>query len=434
MHNIFVLGLDEAKRAELRALPDAQNLRFHQLLSVDELRHGKDIPIRELLQKAQDQLESFNGEIDAIVGYWDFPVTQMVPILCRQFGLHSASLRSVLKCEHKYWSRLEQRRSIEEVPAFGVLDPDDENPQLPEGMEFPVWLKPVKSASSASAHHVDDQEELRSALTAERDQIGRMGEPFSYVLSLVDLPDEVDAVGGTSFLVEEEATGDQVTVEGFSTGREIEVYGIVDSYTYLDSPSFLRYQYPSRLPAAVTERMADVSRRVISHIGLENTTFNIEYFWDSERDALRLLEINPRHSQSHAKLFQMVDGTPNHACMIDLALGREPALPHREGPYAVAATWFPRRFTDAVVRRSPTSKEIHRIQHEIPGTTIQLVAEGGDRLSDIPDQDSYSVGLANIQIGAADEAELVDKYERCLAALPFEFDHPDKLDVAGGDG
>lgn len=111
------------------------------------------------------------------------------------------------------------------------------------------------------------------------------------------------------------------------------------------------------MPREVIERIAGVSERVISHIGLDNSTFNIEYFWDPERRDLNLLEINPRHSQSHAKLFQLVDGLPNHKCMIDLALGKEPVRPRGEGPYNIAAKWFPRRFSDGVVRRRPSDNE-----------------------------------------------------------------------------
>ena len=81
-----------------------------------------------------------SSTVDAVVGYWDFPVTSMMPILCREFGLPSASLEAILKCEHKYWSRLEQQAALPEaVPAFGIAD--KENPTLPDGLEYPVWLK-----------------------------------------------------------------------------------------------------------------------------------------------------------------------------------------------------------------------------------------------------------------------------------------------------
>lgn len=424
MLNIFVLGLDEPNAARLDALPEAVDYRFHQLMTIDELRHGEQIPVRELLDKAQAQLEAFDGSIDAIVGYWDFPVTQMVAVLNRRFGLRSASLEAVLRCEHKYWSRLEQSAVIDEYPRFGLVDPADENAGLPAGLSYPVWVKPVKSASSASAYYVADDESMRAALNAERDQVGRMGEPFDYILSLADVPGHIAEIGGQACLVEETATGDQITVEGYALAGRVEIYGAVDSVTYPDSPSFLRYQYPSRLPDDVIAWVTDVTERVVTRIGLDNSTFNIEYFWDPVRRDLRLLEINPRHSQSHAELFQLVDGVPNHRCMIDLALGREPVLPRGEGPYDVAAKWFPRLFTDGVVRRRPSRSEMDAIEKEIPGTTIEVIVECGDRLSELHDQDSYSYGLANVHIGAADEDELIDKYRRCLNALPFRLTPP----------
>jgi hypothetical protein len=37
-------------------------------------------------------------------------------------------------------------------------------------------------------------------------------------------------------------------------------------------------------------------------------------------------------------------------------------------------------------------------------------------------QDSYSYILANIYVGAQDEAELIEKYQRCVRALPFDID------------
>lgn len=424
MLNIFVLGLDEPNGARLQSLPEASDYRFHQLLTVDELRHGENIPVRELLDKAQAQLETFGGSIDAIIGYWDFPVTLMLPILCSRFGLRSPSLESVLRCEHKYWSRLEQRKVIDEYPRFALVDPADENAAVPPGLSYPVWLKPVKSASSASAYLVTDDEELRWALSAERDQVGRMGEPLDYILSLADVPAHITEAGGQVCLVEEKAVGDQVTVEGYAREGRVEICGVVDSVTYPGSASFLRYQYPSRLPDDAIEWMTNVTERVIKHIGLQDSTFNIEYFWDSAGQDLKLLEINPRHSQSHAELFRLVDGVSNHRCVIDVALEREPVKRRGKGPYAVAAKWFPRLFADGVVRRCPTQREIEAIEKSIPGTTIEVIVENGDRLSDLHDQDSYSYGLANIHIGADDEQELIDKYRRCLNALPFRLTPP----------
>jgi hypothetical protein len=108
--------------------------------------------------------------------------------------------------------------------------------------------------------------------------------------------------------------------------------------------------------------------------------------------------------------------------MVDLALGRRPRLRRGEGQYAVAAKWFLRTFADGVVTRRPTDEEVAAVEAEIPGTIVDLVAHEGDRLSQMWGQDSYSYKLANLYIGAADEGELVAKYERSIAALPFTID------------
>ena len=417
--NIFVVGLDELNHATLQAMPAAEEHEFHQLLTTEELQEGT-ISIPDLLDRAQDQLDAFDGPIDAIVGYWDFPVTVMVPILCHRYGLPSADLEAVVRCEHKYWSRLEQQKVIDEHPAFGLIDLEHPNPTLPDHLDYPAWIKPVKSTSSEGAYLVEDDDQLRRAVVDEREEVGRLGAPFNDILERIDLPAEVAEIGGSACMVEEAASGSQHTVEGFVREGHIEIYGAVDSVAYPDSPSFLRYQYPSRLPTAIQDRLADVTRRVITAVGLSNSTFNIEYFWDAQHERLNLLEVNPRHSQSHAPLFELVDGVSNHAVMIDLALDRDPHMPEEKGAFEVGAKWFLRRFRDGVVARVPSDEEISALERLIPGTTVKLAVAEGDRLSGGVFEDSYSYVLAEIFGGGQDEEDLQRNYDRCLEALTFE--------------
>lgn len=419
--NIFVMGLDDSNRALLEALPDAERFTFHQLLTFEELQDGP-VSVPKLLEKARRQLEAFEGSIDAIVGFLDFPANLMVPILCQEYGLTSASLEAVLKCEHKYWSRLEQQKVIDEYSAFDLIDINDDDVALPSHMSYPAWIKPVLSHSSQGAFYLENDEQLRASLEQERRDVERLGGPFEDVLAMMELPEEIDAAGGRAAMVEESAAGDQFTVEGFSHDGEIQVYGVVDSVTYDGAPSFLRYQYPSELPHEMKKRMEDISRRVISQVGLTHTTFNIEYFWDRSSDTLRLLEVNARHSQSHATLFAEVDGVSNHACMVSLALNDKPQYRQNEGPAGSAAKWFLRRFTDGVVQRAPTEAEVAEIQQQIPGTTIEVSVAEGSRLSDSYNEDGYSYVLAEIFTTGEDEAELIDKYQRCLDTLNFEIE------------
>jgi hypothetical protein len=239
---------------------------------------------------------------------------------------------------------------------------------------------------------------------------------------MVDLPTEIAEIGGEACMAEEAVHGKQATVEGYIRAREVHVQGVIDSINYDGTSSFLRYQYPSQLPSEVCQRLVEISERVMAAVGLDNSTFNIEYFWDPDTGAINLLEINPRLSQSHARLFEAVDGAPNHQCMVRLALGEDPALPYRQGEYSIAGKCFLRRFTDGLVRRVPTPEEIEHIQHDIPGVTIATIPAEGDRLSNLPGQDSYSYELADVFIGATDQAELTDKFDRATQALHFEFD------------
>jgi biotin carboxylase len=422
--NVFMLGLDEANLATLRTLPNVDEYCFHPLLSLAALKRGRDIPVPTLLDQAAAQLHAFRGPIDAIVGYWDFPVTLMVPLLCERFGLVGPSLAAVLRCEHKYWSRLLQAEVIDEVPQFAVVDLDEQSP-APPAFGYPLWLKPVKSFASQFAYLVTDDDAFRAATARIGANIDRIGRPFQWAMDMVERPDAVRAAGGRACLAEEPIRGRQATVEGFSDGGEITIYGTVDSLTYPGTTSFLRYQYPSALPDRVTARMGELSRRVVEHTGLDSSTFNVEFFWDESTDTIRLLEINPRHSQSHAKLFAAVDGIPNHAYMLDLALGQTPRVRHREGTAAIAAKCFLRWFDDGVVRRSPSPPEVTRCEEAVPGASVEVVAHAGDRLSELFDQDSYSYQLATITLTGRDEAELEERYRQCVELLPFEVDDDD---------
>jgi biotin carboxylase len=420
--NVFVLGIDDLNLEAMQSIPGAREAyHFHPLLAAEELLEAEDLDLGGLLDKASRQLQEWDGPIDAVVGYWDFPVSSMVPLLCRRFHLHGPALEAVVKCEHKYWSRLEQAKVIEEHPRFGLVDLDGP-PKVPEGMDFPMWLKPVKSMSSDLAFHVKSRQQFEEAFAEIRAGIDKVGKPFEFVLEHIDLPQEVADAGGRACLAEEEVTGRQVTVEGYSYDGRPQVHGIIDSHTYPDSSSFLRFQYPSAVPTPVAEHLVDVTRRVISQLGLGYGTFNVEYFWDPDKDEINLLEVNPRHSQSHAMLFEYVDGVPNHHAMVQLGLGREPGIPHRQGPYGVAAKCFLRRFSDGHVRRSPTPEEVARVEQEIPGAKVNIVAQQGQRLSDLPSQDSYSYELADIFVGGDDESDVEAKYQRCVDALAFEFD------------
>ncbi|MBC3192315.1 ATP-grasp domain-containing protein [Pseudonocardia sp. C8] len=419
VRTVAVPGLDDHNREILERLPGAERYRFLPLLSIEELQYGEEIPVLELLEKAKKELDEA-GRVDGVIGFWDFPVSTMVPLLCAHLGSNCPSLEAVLRCEHKYWCRLEQREVIDEYPAFALVDPEEDD-LPPDGVPFPMWVKPVKSFSSDLAFRVTNAEEFSEAIDRIAEDVDRVGEPFEDLLAMVDLPREIAEAGGTACVAEEAVEGRQVTLEAWVRGGELHLLGAVDTVNRDDVPSQDRFVYPSSVPDRVVERMASVTERIVHRVGLDHTTLNVEFFWDPDTDRLTVLEVNPRHSQSHAELFADVDGAANHLAMVRLALGEEPDMPRGQGPYAIAAKWFMRRVEDGVVRRVPTAEEIERAQREVSGTTVDVIVSEGDRLSELPDQDSYSYKIANIYVGGSDASDLEEKIRRCTDLLPFEF-------------
>jgi hypothetical protein len=425
--NVFVLGLDEENLETMRSLPHLVDYAFHPLLSIEDLQLG-DIRIADLLDNARQQLDTFDGPIDAIVGYWDFPVSSMVPILAEGYGLRAPSLESVVKCEHKYWSRLEQQKVTDAHPRFGLVDLEGD-PSPPEGVRYPFWMKPVKSFSSQLAFKVEDEEQFKAAVKETKEGIGRLGEPFEYVLEALDLPPEIAEVGGEACLAEEALSGARAATEGYVFEGKPHVYAVLDSVSYPEHSSFLRHQYPSQLPQELQDRLAEVSTRVVEQVGLDNATFSVEFFCDLESGDVSILEINPRHSQSHAELFEHVDGVPNHHCMLRLAIGRDPELPRGQGEYGIAALYNHLHFGDGVVRKAPEEEAIARVERDIPGVTVRPLRGEGERLSDAElGKDSYSFELAEVIVAGTDVADIEDKYQRCVDALGYEIDAEEEPD------
>jgi hypothetical protein len=418
--NVFVMGLDDVRLAQLHRLRRAGEYRFIELFREEDVKSGREDVADRVLNGARRILADFDGPIDALVGYWDFPVSTMLPILRREIGLRTPTLESVLRCEHKYWSRLEQSRSVPEcVPDFCLVDPfrDDVDAQIT--LPFPFWIKPVRSVKSHLGFLVRSPADLRHAVGVIRDGIHRLATPFDRLLEEAELPAELVGIGGSHCIAEGLISqGRQCTLEGYALDGEIVVYGAVDSVREGETgSSFSRYQYPSTLPSDVIDRMSDVTRRFLHHVGFDDSPFNIEFYWDESSDRIWLLEVNARHSKSHGPLFRLVDGEYHHQVMLDVALGERPCTPRRRGPFPTAAKFMWRVGHDAVVRRVPDRTEIDALREEVPGIEIQLPIREGMRLSALPYEDSYSYEIAVVHLGGSDTADLLTTYARCREVL-----------------
>lgn len=420
MKNVFVIGLDEFNRKKLECLPEAEECRFLPALDYTEIRHVQHYDMEQLIRCARKRMKAEPGGVDAIVTYYDFPGTVMVPILAEEFGVIGPSLESVLKCEHKYWSRLEQQKVIaEHIPKFRAFDPSDEDAYHTIDLIPPFWIKPFKSFKSYLAFKVSDEYTFRTYSKVIQENLDFIQGPFSYLLETYGMPEEFVQMK-ESCIAESTLGGQMCTLEGYVYNEEVVIYGIVDSVRELDRSSFARYEYPSALPLEIQFRMIDIARRAINALGLTRSPFNIEFFYDPTFDRINLLEINPRISQAHTDIFEKVHSTSHHRIMLQIALGIKPKPMEYNGEYPVAANCMLRVYNPGRIIRVPDNQSIQQVEKEVPGSFVQVLVQEGQLLEDLQHQDSYSYHLANIYIGARHRMELVEKYNRCLELLPFE--------------
>ncbi|MBA1146579.1 D-alanine--D-alanine ligase [Ectothiorhodospiraceae bacterium WFHF3C12] len=425
MKNIFVVGLDPFNRALLETIEPQGAYAFHELLGYAEAVRppdGRYAPFNELLARAEERLAQFPGSVDAIIGYWDFPSGTLAPLLAHHRGLPGPSPTAVARCEHKLWARRLQAEVLPDlVPRFQALDPFAPDPLATLSLPFPFWIKPVKAHSSYLGFHVSDADDLERALSAIRAGIGVLGPLFDAFLEHVDLPDDVAGIGGHHCIVEEDiALGQQCTLEGYACGGRVTTLGVVDSIRGGEQrSSFTRYQYPSHLPESVVQRMCDATERLVRHLGYDQAPFNVEFYWDSETDRMSLLEINARISKSHAPLFRLVDGAVHQQVLTELALGRRPDYPHRQGEWPLAAKFMIRHYHNGVISRVPTAAALARLHERCPEALVRLLVRQGQRLDELQFQDSYSYELAELFLGARTRRELLSKYRFARRRLRF---------------
>ncbi|MEK6478507.1 ATP-grasp domain-containing protein [Catalinimonas sp. 4WD22] len=418
--NILIIGYNEFNLEELNTIENAEIYHFIPLFK-SGIQKSEDIQIEKLVNEAREELEKDDTPIDAIISFFDFPFTLIAFLLCEEYGLKGPTLVQGLKCEHKYWSRQEQQKAIpENIPAFDAVNPFEPTPFEELNVHAPFWIKPVKAFSSQLGFKIEGESDYENCMPTFREEIGRLAEPFNYFLERAGLPEDIRQVDGNYCLAEGLIGGHQCTISGYVYDHEVYNYGLIDSVRYPDSPSFFYYLLPSTLPAQVQKRMVEITRKVMQQIGFNNSAFNIEYFYDEEDDQIYLLEINPRMSQSHSDMYGKTRGHSNHQVLVKLALGKKPHFKELEGKYAYAAKFQYRVFEDGVVESIPDKKKIRQIEEQYDDTIIKIDVQEGQRLSELPLQDSFSYALGAVMTGAQTKKALLEKYHHIIETIDIK--------------
>jgi hypothetical protein len=359
------------------------------------------------------------GRVDGVASSSDYPGCIVAAAIARELGLPGPNPQSVLRCSHKYYSRLAQQAAAPEAtPRFALVDPQRLDPRAFD-LPFPVFVKPVKGWFTQHARRIDTFADLAAfaASPEVRYHLTEFVAPFNHLLArYTDF-----AHDGSYLLAEELLGGVQVTVEGFVFGGEVEILGIIDSVMFPGTISFQRFDYPSALPEAVQERMAGIARRVMPRLGFDTGLFNVELFYDAAADRVSIIEVNPRMCGQFADLLESVNGTNTYEILFALAAGERPPPVRRGGRYQVAASFPLRAFGDQTVLRVPDARDVAAVKQAYPVTLVKTYYRAGQRLADEDQSDGYSYRYAVVNLAARDRPSLLADFAAVQQRLGFRF-------------
>jgi len=351
-----------------------------------------------------DHMIRFGPAADGIFGSSD-ATGHIASILADAAGLPGPGREAFMRCHDKLASREIQALAVPDAtPAFAAVDLDD--PHVRPPLPFPFFLKPIAAHLSQLAYHVRDEAEFAGVVAEARREI-----------DAITAHDR--ALEGREFrtlIAEELLDGSLVTFEGWMQGGRVTPIGVTDAVMHPNGISFLRFEYPSRLPEGQQRAMADVAERLMPALGFGDSMFNIEFFVGPD-GAPRIVEVNGRMASQFAPLVQAVHGVSSYEIQLDLCTGRTPDLPPARGDL-VAASFVLRTYTDAVVRSVPDPTTV---LERYPHAHVEVLVGPGRRLSDY-DDDTASHRLAVVALAARDRASLLARFAEAVELLPFELE------------
>jgi biotin carboxylase len=349
-------------------------------------------------------------------------------------GLPGTAPEAVIACQHK----LHARRVMDEVCpeaniAFAELDAEYGGP-IPDGLAYPTYVKPVKAAFSVLARPVRHARELHLHTRFGRRElwvIRRLVEPFERVMR-ARLP---GCGSAHRMMLEEPVRAPQYNLDGYVFDGQVQVLGVVDAVMYPGTQAFMRWDVPSRLPAAVAARAADVARRFLRAVGFTHGLFNMEFFHDPASDRLSVIEFNPRLASQFGDLYLRTTGIDAHAIGLALAVGQDPATLPRAPVAAGAAASFVYRTFELQERVPPMPSLSQRAQlaREFPDAMLFTYPKSGHSLErDFKWLGSHRYGI--VHLGGKDAHDLRRRCEAASAILGWPAPYAEDLHAAAHNG
>jgi hypothetical protein len=329
-------------------------------------------------------------------------------------GLPGTRPEAVIAAQHKLYARQVLERVAPEANLpFEALDAEY-GEDIPAGLRFPRFVKPIKAAFSVLARSVRDRADLHAHTRFGRRElwvIRRLVEPFEQVLK-----DRLPEAGTAHRMMLEDPVPlqtAQYNLDGWVFDGQAHALGVVDAVMYPGTQSFMRWELPGRLDSAVQAQALDVARRFLSAIGFTHGLFNMEFFHDPATGRLTVIEFNPRLASQFSDLYLSVLGIDPHALSIALATGQDPATVPRVEPLAGAAgSLVYRAFPGEPMPQMPSPWQVARMKREFPDALLFCYPRSGHALErDFKWLGSWRYGILHLH--GRDEMDL---RERCLRA------------------
>lgn len=139
------------------------------------------------------------------------------------------------------------------------------------------------SFASQLCYKVSNKDEFDSALSEIKERIHRFADPFNFVLNEAEIPESIKGIDGYYCIAEQMISGKQCTVEGYVHNGNVGFTGVFDSLRHPEHETFFSYEYPSSLSQETIHEMKKMSEILLKHIGYDDSSFNIEYFYDAQK-------------------------------------------------------------------------------------------------------------------------------------------------------
>ena len=341
-------------------------------------------------------------------------------LLAERMGWPGTPVDAVLACQHKHYARQVLEKVCPEANCgFALMpaaygEPVPEN--LPDGLCYPAFVKPVKAAFSVLARTVNDRSELHAHTrfgSWELWVIKRLVEPFERIAR--QRAPQMES--SHRMLLEQPLEGDQYNMDGYVLNGQVHWVGMVDAVHYPGTQSFMRFDYPSKLDKAVQERAFEVARLFLTEIGFTHGFFNMEFFHNPKTDKIAVIEFNPRLASQFSDLYARVDGINLHQYAMELGHGRDPALLPRDVAVAGAASSFVyRSFVPAAAISMPNEGQRAALAQAFPDSQLFCFPKTRSQvLRDFKWLGSYRYGI--LHLGGNDPLALRQNCERASALL-----------------